>query len=426
MAPESTFSIAIIGGGIGGLFAALCIDHHCKGTPLSIDVYEQAAEYKEIGAGIGIGINGVRLAHYLGLSEQLYALSGNPEGKAVGPIFRRYDTGEELFRWPLPPKPGPIRLASCSRSALLDLLKNAVEERGAARLHTGKTCQKVEEHGDKITVDFADGTSTKANLVIAADGIHSTIRSQFVSDQAIYSGQVAYRDIIPISSIPKWPYESYPTMWLAKHSHFFVYPISGGKELNIIAFTNKPETEAVKLAESWTTSCDRSDIQADFPEHEETVQMLMRLMAEKPSRWRMNDREPLDQWHFMNGKVVLLGDSAHSMLPHMGAGSGQAMEDGWVLGRALSDYFAGNTAKLSTLEHVANLYQSARLPRAQKAQAASRRVGNTYDCQTEDMIDLSYDECCPIIGERIGAALKWLWDEDLDVCYENARDKLAT
>ncbi|KAF2159982.1 hypothetical protein M409DRAFT_70714 [Zasmidium cellare ATCC 36951] len=424
MSAESNFSIAIVGGGIGGLFAALCLNHHCQGILISVDVYEQAAEYKEIGAGIGVGINGVRLAHKMGLAERLYALSGNPEGKASGPVFRRYDNGEELFRWPLPLKPGPIRLASCSRSALLDVLKSAVEERSAARLHTGKTCQKVEEYGDKIKISFADGTTAKANMLIACDGIHSAIRSQFVSDQATYSGQIAYRDIIPISSIPKWPYENYATMWLAKHSHFFVYPISQGRELNVIAFTNTPETEADKLAESWTTTCERADVQADFPDHEETVQMIIRLMAGKPSRWRINDREPLNQWHFMGGKVVLLGDSAHSMLPHMGAGSGQAMEDGWVLGRALCDHFTG-TSELSDLQSVVNLYQSARLPRAQKAQAASRQVGNTYDCQTEDLIDLTFDECCPIIGERIAAAMKWVWDEDLDVCYENAREKMA-
>lgn len=211
-------------------------------------------------------------------------------------------------------------------------------------------------------------------------------------------------------------------MWLAKHSHFFVYPISKGEELNVVAFTNKPETEADKIAESWTTTCTREDVQRDFPNHEETVQSVIRAMRDKPSRWRINDREPLDTWHFMNGTVILLGDSAHAMLPHLGAGAGQGMEDGWVLGRALSDYLQQRESSQSaTLETVASLYQAARLPRAQKAQSTSRVVGNTYDCQTEDLIDLTFEECCPILGERIASAMKWVWDEDLDICYENAR-----
>lgn len=242
----------------------------------------------------------------------------------------------------------------------------------------------------------------------------------------MYSGQVAYRDVIPMSAISDWPYDSYATMWLAKHKHFFVYPISKGEELNIIAFVNKDETEAGRVAESWTTTCDRVDVQRDFAEHESAVQSVIRAMRDNPSRWRINDREPLNTWHFMAGKVILLGDAAHAMLPHLGAGAGQSMEDGWVLGRALSDYLSSEksaSSHLSTLETVANLYQSARLPRAQKAQSGSRVVGNTYDCQTEDLIDLSFDECCPLVAERIRASMKWLWDEDLDVCYENARTK---
>lgn len=146
MFTDPNFSIAIVGGGIGGLFAALCIHHHYSSSsisrPIQIDVYEQAAEYKEIGAGIGVGINAVRLVEKLGLVDDLYAISGNPNATNLGPGFRRFDNGGEIFRWPV--KPGRIRLASCSRSALLDLLRAAIEQRGAAKLHTGKSCHKVE------------------------------------------------------------------------------------------------------------------------------------------------------------------------------------------------------------------------------------------------------------------------------------------
>lgn len=283
----------------------------------------------------------------------------------------------------------------------------------------------MQDNGDKVTLRFADGTSSQADLVVACDGIHSAVRAQFVSDKPIYSGQIAYRDVIPMSSITHWPYQSYAHMWLGQHKHFFVYPISRGEELNIIAFVNKPQTEADRVKESWTTTCERADVQEDFKEHEETVQMIIQLMHDKPSRWRINDREPLNTWHYMKGKVVLLGDAAHAMTPHLGAGGGQSMEDGWVLGRAVSDYLRRSEdqgSQLPTLETVASVYQSARLPRAQKAQTGSRVVGNTYDCQTEDLINLTFDECCPIVAERITEAMKWTWEEDLDICYEKARE----
>ncbi|KAK4496463.1 hypothetical protein PRZ48_012443 [Zasmidium cellare] len=401
------FSIAIVGGGIGGLFAALSIHHHVTLTnpkrSTQIDVYEQAAKYTEIGAGLGIGANAARLIHKLGLYDRLNAIGGNPDGKFSSPAIRRFDNGDEIFRWPVPPASTLIRQIPCSRSGTLDVFREAIEQRSAASLHTDKRCVRVEECGDKVTVHFSD------------------VRDQFASDEANYSGQIAYRDVIPCSSLPAQVLERVPSIWLGQHKHFICYPISRGQELNMIAFVNKPDVKA-DIPESWTTTCNRDDVLEDFKDHEQTVQEVIRGMRERPSRWRLNDRDPLDTWHFMAGKVVLLGDAAHPMLPHLGAGCGQAMEDGWIIGRALSDYFA-NDKTGEPLNTVSALYQFVRQPRAHKAQSGSRIVGNTYDCQTEDLIDLTFDECIPIVAERVGEFHKWTWDEDLDQCYENIRGK---
>lgn len=414
--------VAIVGGGIGGLFCALCIHHSCSeaGVPVHVDVYEQAAAYKEIGAGVGVGINAARLWHKLGIGERLNAIAGHRTGVWI--TFRRFDTGEEIVTVPVNDNQ-TIRQAPCARSELLDLLKDIIEERQAATLHTKKRCSRVEDLGDSVRLHFADSTSAEADVVVACDGIHSAVRNQFAADKPVISGQIAYRGVIPIASLTPWPFESYSVAWLAKHRHLLVFPISRNKQLNIVAFVTKEKNEVADVKESWTSICDKKDVEDDFAGFDKVAQEVIRLLPEQPSKWKINDREPLDQWHFLNGKVVLVGDAAHAMLPHLGAGAGQAMEDGWVLGRALSEHFAGSTiSHFDSLESTAQLYQTVRMPRAQKTQATSRAAGNTYEMQTDDMIDKSFDECCPMIADRTRERMKWVWEEDLDAAYESRRD----
>ncbi|KAK0855518.1 hypothetical protein LTS02_011060 [Friedmanniomyces endolithicus] len=414
--------IAIVGGGIGGLFCALAIHHHCSaaGVHVQVDVFEQASQYKEIGAGVGIGINAARLFHQMDLGDKLNGIAGHRTGVWI--TFRRFDTSEDIVTVPVNDS-DKIRQAPCARTELLDLLKAAVEERGAATLHTKKQCRSVEDLGHSVRMQFADSTTAEADIVIGCDGIHSAIRNQFVVDKPVFSGQIAYRGVIPISALSSWPFPSYSVPWLAKHRHLLVFPISRNEQLNIVAFVTKPENEIADVKESWTSICDRQEVFDDFAGFDKTAQEVLSLMPEQPSKWRLNDRQPLDRWHYMNGKVILLGDSAHAMLPHLGAGAGQSMEDGWLLGRALSERLSGSTnSHFASLGSTAQLYQTVRLPRAQKTQATSRAAGNTYELQTEDMLDKSFEECIPMIAERTRERMKWVWEEDLDAAYVKARD----
>ncbi|KAK3638074.1 hypothetical protein LTR56_013284 [Elasticomyces elasticus] len=420
---EQPTRIAIVGGGIGGLFCSLAIHHHCStaSVPVKIDVYEQASQYKEIGAGVGVGINAARLFHKLDLGERLNAIAGHRTGVWIS--FRRWDTSEDIVTVPVNDS-DKIRQAPCARTALLDLLKDAVEERGAATLHTKKQCKSVEDLDTSVRMHFGDSTTAEADVVIGCDGIHSAIRNQFVVDKPIFSGTIAYRGVIPIASLSTWPFQSYSVAWLAKHRHLLVFPISRNEELNIVAFvSDKPENEVADVQESWTSICDRQEVFDDFAGFDKTAQEVLSLMPEQPSKWRLNDRKPLDKWHYMDGKVILLGDSAHAMLPHLGAGAGQSMEDGWVLGRALSERLSGSrSSHFESLESTAQLYQTVRLPRAQKTQITSRAAGDTYEMQSPDMLDKSVEECVSIIAEKTRERMKWVWEEDLDVAYETARD----
>lgn len=274
-----------------------------------------------------------------------------------------------------------------------------------------------------MRIHFADSTTADANLVIGCDGIHSAVRNQFVVDKPRFTGQIAYRGVIPIASLTEWPFPSYSVLWVAKHRHFLVFPIAQNKSLNIVAFVTKGVDEVANVEESWTSICDRSDVENDFAGFDKYVQEIISLMPEKPSKWRLNDRLPLDQWHYLDGKVMLLGDAAHAMLPHLGAGAGQSLEDGWVLGRAISECLTSSpNAHFTSLSSTAQLYQSVRLPRAQKTQRTSRAAGDTYELQTDDMIDKSFEECLPMIAERTRERMKWVWEEDLDAAYEKMRD----
>ena len=148
-------------------------------------------------------------------------------------------------------------------------------------------------------------------------------------------------------------------------------------------------------------------------------------MPSQPSKWILNDREPLQQW--VHGRFVLVGDAAHAMLPHQGAGAGQAIEDGWILARAISDCFE-NASEVSVKElgRWMELFQSVRLPRAQRAQQTAREAGDVYEMQTDAMRGLPYEECLPLVAERLRNRMKWIWSEDIDEAYLKAKKQLRS
>jgi 2-polyprenyl-6-methoxyphenol hydroxylase-like FAD-dependent oxidoreductase len=304
-----------------------------------------------------------------------------------------------------------------------------------------------QDNGTTATLEFRDGTSATADLIIGCDGIHSNLRAQFRTDNPKYSGRIAYRGLVPIDKLKSWwPFQTYSVSWLGKDKHFLVFPISNNRTLNIVAFIATDESNLGDLKESWTATGDRDSLAKDFEGFEPTVRKIISLMPQHPSKWVLNDREPLKKWVFAGGKLVLMGDAAHAvsiqclvpvkisnchliqvkMLPHQGAGAGQAIEDGYILGRAIKDFLrSSDRATDDSLERWAYLYQSVRLPRAQKAQATARQAGHVYEMQTEEMIGKSYEECLPFVKDGLKDRMKWVWTENIDLAYEDARGPLV-
>jgi len=227
---------------------------------------------------------------------------------------------------------------------------------------------------------------------------------------------------VPISEIEDWwGFDTYSVTWLGKNRHFLCFPISQNKTLNIVAFVAEKEENLGDLKESWTAIGQREEVFEAFKLFEERVQKLIQLMPEQPSKWLINDRKPLDQWVYLGGKVVLLGDAAHAMTPHQGAGAGQAIEDGYILGRALQDYFQNaSSSKEDSLEAWVSLYQEVRLPRAQRVQRTSRDAVEIYQAQADIMKDLPFDQCVPEIHKRVINRMRWVWTDDIDAEYDQA------
>ncbi|KAK3613654.1 hypothetical protein LTR22_028068, partial [Elasticomyces elasticus] len=263
-----------------------------SGAKVSIEVFEQAAQYKEIGAGVGIGPNTAKLLHQIGLGEELNSIAGFREGVWIS--FRRFDNGAEIVTVPSKHNTA-VRQAPVARSELLDLFVRTIREREAATLHTAKQALSVEDYGDRVLVCFADGTSSSVSLAVTCDGIHSNIRNQFLMDMPTYSGRIVYRGVVPIDTVQSWwPFRSYSVSWLAKDSHFFVFPISRNRLLNIVAFASKDESDVPDLTESWAASCPRHNAERDFAQYDETVKKVIARLSDRTSKWKLNDREPLD------------------------------------------------------------------------------------------------------------------------------------
>lgn len=322
MSTPASFSVIIIGGGIGGLTTALSLAHHIPNLK-HITVYEQAAAYGEIGAGIGIGVNAGRVLRRLGVYDAAAAISGTRGG--IHRQLRRWDNGGEIVTvHAMDDGAVGVRQLSVHRAELLDVLLSKIRATRCAELVTDKRAVGVEATDSQATVRFADGTTVSADLVVAADGIHSALRQQLASDESDtpvrYSGRIAYRGLLPLSAVADaWPYDSYAVSWLGRDRHFLVFPVSRNETLNVVAFVTKPEAELGDLRESWSATAPRAELEAEFEGWEPTVQRVIRAMGPEVGKWKLNDRDMLGRWVYLGGRVVLAGDAAHAMLPHQGA-----------------------------------------------------------------------------------------------------------
>ncbi len=344
--------IAVVGGGIGGLAAAAFM--HRAG--LDATVFEQAPVLSEVGAGLIVAPNVARLVRRLPSSLRLEDSGVVLE---TGWEFRRWADGTVLFAQQLGEacaRRYGEHTWTMHRADLLELLRSALPP-GAVAL--SRRCTGVTQDAEGATLTFSSGSPVRADVVVAADGIHSVLRDLVTTaSPPRESGLCAWRTLVPASAAPPFARRPVQTLWLGDRHHLVHYPVSGGRLINIVAFSPAGAGDL----ESWSAVGRVEDLAAEFAGWDPRLGELI-AAAEHVGRWSVLDRSPLPRW--VSGRVALLGDAAHPMLPFFAQGAGQAIEDAAVLARCVAATPADPMAALARYERV-------RLPRASEVQEASR------------------------------------------------------
>ena len=325
--------IAIAGAGIGGLTAALALLE--KG--FDVDVYEQAPQLGEVGAGFQVSANGTRVLYALGLGDEIEAVAGRPEGKEIriwntGAATKLFDLGaESVERYGFP-------YLMFYRPDLHDVLAGAVRQRKPDAIHLDSACAGFEQDESGVTLKLANGGTVACDALIGADGVHSAIRQGlFGPDRPEFTGCMAWRGVIPVERLPKGLVKPLGTNWVGPGGHVIHYYLRRGELLNFVGILERDDWQV----ESWSAKGTHAEIAADFAGWHDTIHTMIRNI-ETPFKWALMGREPMPRWSV--GRVSLLGDACHPMLPFLAQGAVMALEDALVLARCLDAWDEVETA----------------------------------------------------------------------------------
>jgi salicylate hydroxylase len=348
--------VAIIGGGIGGLTAANALLR----AGLEVSVYESAGELKEIGAGVALHANAMRVLRFIGVEDQVRKIAGKTDYSVTkdgisGRIISQTSRAMHAELQGIEP-------ATVHRADLLDVLAAALPD-GTASL--SRRCVSVESADGTAVARFADGSEVEADVIIGADGIHSAVRtSLFGPDAPRFTGKICYRSVIPTAKVRASALADVAAdngQWLGPHGTIVLYPLRGEELINVVCHYDDDSYRH----ESWVTECERAEVLDRYAGWHES---LLRLFEAGDTwyKWALYDRDPIPRW--TKGRVTLLGDSAHPMLPYLGQGACQALEDGAVLANALAAAPSDPVAALGDYERV-------RRPRASSVVLTARARG---------------------------------------------------
>jgi len=355
--------VLIAGAGIGGLTAALAL----LKRGYRVDLYEQATELKEVGAGIQVSANGTRALYELGIGEELRKLACEPSEKEIrlwktGQTWKLFDVGPiSVARWGYP-------YFTVYRPDLLDALEGAVRKLAPDAIHMNHKCAGLTQEGGRVTLQFADGGSASGDVLVGADGVHSNIRTAlWGADAPVFTGCMAWRGIVPMAKLPLHLARIVGTNWLGPGGHVVHYPLHGGEVMNFVGVVERSDWQV----ESWSVRGTHEECLRDFAGWHEDVQTLIRKIG-TPYKWALMGRTPMDRWS--QGQVTLMGDACHPTLPFMAQGAVMAIEDGVILARALDAYSDIPTA----LTH----YEDARRERTAKVVHGSAANAKRFHSQS--------------------------------------------
>ena len=381
--------VAVIGGGIGGLAAALGL--HRAG--FHVDVYEQTPQLTEVGGGINMGPNAARILYRLGLGESLDRVAVRP----ISAHVRRWDDGRTLQKAPINPLCVELYGAPHLTVHRADLQAIIAAGLPKTHIHLGHRLSGLVDHGDAVEAQFANGASIEADIVVGADGIHSTVRERlFGAEDPQFAGCVAYRGLVPVERIADLELELGSQSWVGPGAHLVHYFVSRGQLLNFVGWTEHDEWNR----EDWTDRAAVARALTAFAGWHEQVRTII-AAAETCFIWALFDRDPLPRWSV--GRTTLLGDACHPMYPFMGQGAAMAIEDGATLAACLRAIGGPAEALLR--------YERLRLPRVTRLQQMSRANKIRFhlpDGPAQQARDADWAKA----GDRSPDRLRWLYEFD--------------
>lgn len=356
--------ILIAGAGIGGLTTALALAQR----GFRVDIFEQAPELMELGAGIQVSANGSRVLIALGLEEAMRKVVCEAALKEVriwntGQTWKLFDLGKDsIERFGAP-------YWFVHRGDIHRALLDAVRHRGNVAIHTGRKCVGFEQDGAQVTLELAGGERIVADALIGADGVHSTIRQQlFAAGQPDagkpeFMGIICWRGLARIQDLPEELRRPVGTNMVGPGGHVITYPLRRGEIMNFVGFGERDDWKV----ESWTEKGTKAECAADFKGWHPLVHQIIAVL-DQPYKWALVGRAPLSTW--TKGRVTMVGDACHPMLPFLAQGANQALEDALVLARCLEAHADVATALAR--------YEALRLERTTKIVNGSVESGRRF------------------------------------------------
>jgi salicylate hydroxylase/6-hydroxynicotinate 3-monooxygenase len=343
--------VAIIGAGMGGLAAAA----NLLRLGLDVRIYEQSRHFQRVGAGIQQGPNAVKVLRGMGLEERVRDVAFKPEMTR----YREAGTGDLMWERPqadvYEAKYGAPQLLlhrADLHAALASIVPDSV-------IHRSKKLVDFAQNDGGVDMTFADGTQESADVMIAADGVHSFVRERMLGpEKPRFTGRVAYRTTFPTNLIKGAEVEG-STKWMAKDRHIVIYYVNPKRD-EVYFVTSTPEPDFG--VESWSREGDLDELRAEYRDFHPTVRAVLDACP-AVHKWALVERDPLPFW--TQGRVALLGDACHPMTPYMAQGAGTSIEDAAVLARCLADTPA------SRLPEALKRYEKNRKPRTSWIQSSS-------------------------------------------------------
>jgi salicylate hydroxylase len=390
---QRRLSVGIIGGGIGGMALAAALKRH----NIAFRLFERASAFTAVGAGIQMTPNAVKVMRALGLFDALQEVSFLPQSL----IGRNWRSARVMWRTPLAedcPRLYGAPFFHVHRVDLHRILAAGLSEQDAV---LSAPCTAIETGPDGATARFADGSVFQADVMVGADGIHSVVRSSLFGDEPPrYTGNMCWRAVVPFDSPPFEYVSPDSSFWLGPKGHIVTYYVSGGRAVNIVAVLES----AAWVEESWNIRSTREELIAGYRGWHPNLQKLF-AQANEVYKWGLFDRDPMPCW--TKGRVTLLGDAAHPMLPFLSQGAAMAIEDGYVLAQRLA---AESDPAVALAQ-----YEALRRPRTSRVQLESRQRGHTYHLSSrvaQIKRDISYFVRSIINPQSTGLKANWVYDYD--------------